>query len=171
MVVIIFFYPKPQKIVGCACEKMSKQFAILASLSDHKKIPNMVWIPAQTFLMGAQEHDSEAKPDEKPQHLITIHGFYMDETDVSNEQFALFVKKTNYLTTAEKPLNWDNLKLQLPPNTPKPPAEKLAPGSLVFIPPNHLIDLNNPAMWWQWTNGANWQHQFDHLSLQKLHLY
>jgi formylglycine-generating enzyme required for sulfatase activity len=55
-------------------------------------------------------------------------------------------------------VDWDELKKQAPPGTPKPPNEKLKPGSLVFTPPNHPVPLDNLAEWWTWTTGADWRH-------------
>ena len=139
----------------CPCGKSLKKNAILASI--HKKIPKgMVEIPSGTFMMGG--HDSHAKFDELPLHEVKLASFYMDETEVTNEEFEKFVAKTKYVTTAEKPVEWELLKEQLPPDTPKPSAEVLAPGSLVFSPPDHSINLDDPSQWWLWVNGANWRH-------------
>ena len=46
----------------------------------------------------------------------------------------------------------------MPTGTPKPPDEKLQPGSLVFTPPGHPVDLRDMSNWWTWTAGANWKH-------------
>ena len=59
----------------------------------------------------------------------------MDETEVTNSQFAEFVEKSNYITVAEKDINWEELKLQVPPDTPKPDDDLLKAGSLVFETP------------------------------------
>jgi formylglycine-generating enzyme required for sulfatase activity len=82
----------------------------------------------------------------------------MDATEVTNKQFRQFVDETHYLTTAEKPVDWEELKKQVPPGTPKPADEMLKPGSLVFTPPDHPVDLADYSQWWRWTPGANWQH-------------
>jgi formylglycine-generating enzyme required for sulfatase activity len=34
----------------------------------------------------------------------------------------------------------------------------LQPGSLVFTPPDHPVDLRDMRGWWTWTIGANWRH-------------
>ena len=44
----------------------------------------------------------------------------MDRTHVTNAQFAEFVKATGYVTTAERKPDWETLRVQLPPDTPKP---------------------------------------------------
>jgi formylglycine-generating enzyme required for sulfatase activity len=145
----------PPQDPPCHCDKTSKAAAILAS---HKKtnLSGMVKIPSGTFLMG-NHHPKGGKPDESPVHPVKVDSFYMDETPVTNEQFDRFVSDTGYKTTAEKPVDWELLKLQLPPNTPKPPEDKLSPGSLVFVPPTAPVPLDNTSRWWQWINGASWR--------------
>ena len=78
----------------------------------------MVWIPGSTFLMGT--NDKESFPNERPAHLVQVESFWMDEHDVTNAEFANFVEATGYVTTAERPINWEDLKKELPPDTPKP---------------------------------------------------
>ena len=112
---------------------------------------NMVFIKGGTFQMGAD--NNQANKDEYPKHNVTLSGFWMDITEVTNAQFAEFVKATNYITTAEKNIDWSALKKQLPPNTPKPSDENLQPASLVFITPN-----NDSEFWWKMLAGANWKH-------------
>lgn len=116
----------------------------------------MVWIPAGTFSMGAATQANTH--DAQPFHQVEVDGFWMDETEVTNDQFAAFVKATGYITLAERPVNWDELKKMVPPGTPKPPDEMLQPGSLVFTPPNKPVLLNDYSQWWSWTNGADWKH-------------
>ena len=118
--------------------------------------PGMVWIPGGTFRMGAD--NDQASPDEYPKHAVTVSGFWMDRTEVTNAQFAAFVRATGYVTTAERKPDWNELKKQLPPGTPKPDASLLVPASLVFAPPDHPVDLNDYSQWWEWKKGANWRH-------------
>ncbi len=116
----------------------------------------MVWIEGSTFLMGAD--NEQGRNDELPKHAVKLNGFFMDITEVTNEQFAAFVKATNYITTAEKNVNWDEVKKQLPPGTPKPAPAMLKAASLVFAPTNGPVNLQDYSQWWQWTHGANWKH-------------
>jgi formylglycine-generating enzyme required for sulfatase activity len=102
--------------------------------------------------------DPLARPDEAPKHRVRVDGFWMDATEVTNAQFRSFVEATGYKTVAERPVDWEELKKQVAPGTPKPPDEMLQPGSLVFTPPDHPVDLRDNAQWWQWTTGANWRH-------------
>src|SRR6185295_3181201 len=73
--------------------------------SSRMKIPSppgpapegMVWIPGGEFWMGAEEFS-----DAQPWHRVSVDGFWMDKTEVTNDQFAKFVKATKYVTLAEK---------------------------------------------------------------------
>ena len=77
---------------------------------------------------------------------------------MTNAEFRKFVDATGYKTTAERPVDWEELKKKLPPGTPKPPDEMLQPGSLVFTPSTGPVDLRNMNAWWRWVKGASWQH-------------
>ena len=46
-----------------------------------------VWIPGGEFAMGSQRH----YPDEGPVRHVTVEGFWMDATTVTNADFAAFV--------------------------------------------------------------------------------
>jgi sulfatase modifying factor 1 len=116
----------------------------------------MVWIKPGAFMMGAD--NKQASPDEYPKHKVTVSGFWMDVTEVTNVQFARFVKATGYITTAERKSDWNELKKQLPPGTPKPDDSLLVAASLVFDPPKTAVDLSDYAQWWAWKKGANWRH-------------
>src|SRR5215467_16103840 len=99
---------------------------------NRKAPPGMAWIPGGAFLMGT--NDKESFPNERPAHLVQVQGFWMDAHDVTNAEFSRFVEATGYVTTAERPINWEDLRKELPPGTPKPDGSALAPGSLVFTP-------------------------------------
>jgi len=116
----------------------------------------MVWIKEGSFMMGAQ--DQEGREDEYPAHSVTVNGFWMDATEVTNEAFQKFVDATGYITTAEKAPDWNELKKQLPPGTPKPPDSVLVAASLVFVKQPAGVGLGDPSIWWTWKKGANWKH-------------
>lgn len=116
----------------------------------------MVWIPGGEFSMGSSAADDSLNQipgitrDAQPIHRVAIDPFWMDATEVTNDQFAAFVKATGYVTVAERSLN--------PADYPGAPREALVPGSGVFTPPGHSVDLGNPLQWWKYVAGANWRH-------------
>lgn len=109
----------------------------------------MIHIPAGSFKMGT---DDPAFPDAQPMHTITLHDFWIDEHEVTNDEFEKFVNATHYITVAERQLD--------PKNFPGASPESLVPGSVVFSPPGHTVSLDNPLQWWRYIPGANWQHPF-----------
>ena len=113
---------------------------------DTSKLFKMVRIPSGSFLMGS-ENDSIALPREKPVHKVEVNSFYMDVHEVNNSQFKKFVDATNYITIAERPIYWEEMKKQLPPGTQKPSEDDLQPGSLVFSSPKNVVNLANFSNW------------------------
>ena len=122
--------------------------------AEHKE--GMILIPSGTLHMGGD--NAQADQNEYPKHDVEIKSFWMDETEVTNAQFKAFVDATSYVTVAERPIDWEEMKKQLPPDTPKPADSLLAPGALVFSPTTGPVPLDNPQLWWQWTLGADWKH-------------
>ena len=121
-------------------------------------IEGMVWIEGGVFQMGASENDNMALMHEKPNHTVKVDGFYMDETEVTNKQFTEFIKATGYITTAERPIDWDIIKMQLPPGTPRPHDSILMLGSLLFKKTTESVpNLYDFSQWWKWSIGANWK--------------
>lgn len=116
----------------------------------------MVWIAGGEFTMGT--NDPNSYPQERPAHRVRIDGFWIDATEVTNRQFKEFVDATGFITMAEKAPDWEQLKLQLPPGTPKPADELLVPGSVVFKAPVRVANMDDVSQWWAWTPGANWRH-------------
>jgi formylglycine-generating enzyme len=138
------------------------QQAVLDSLfpqivmrKDTNKV-GMVWIPSGTFMMGAD--NNQAAQDEYPKHAVQLNGFWMDVTEVTNAQFQKFVEATHYVTIAERVPTWEDMKKQLPPDTPKPPDSVFVAGSLVFQKAENEVSLNDYGQWWVFLKGANWRH-------------
>lgn len=95
--------------------------------------------------MGADEF-----PDAQPWHRVYVEGFWMDKTEVTNQQFERFVNATKYVTVAER--------TPRPEDFPGAPPENLVAGSVVFSPPDHAVRLNDHFQWWSYVKGANWRH-------------
>ena len=116
----------------------------------------MAWIPGGEFSMGSVDPTlcvdggHETMDDARPIHRVSVDGFWMDQTDVTNEQFAKFVAATGYVTVAEqKPTAAE---------FPNAPPENLVAGSTVFTPPTKPVPLNNYLQWWDYVPGADWRH-------------
>lgn len=119
---------------------------------------DMVWVPGKTFWLGAKADDAFALDREQPGREVTVDGFFIDATEVTNAQFKKFVAATNYITVAERPINWEEMKLLLPEGTPKPADSILQPGCLVFNRQTGKVDnLDDYSQWWNWEVGANWR--------------
>ena len=139
--------------------RCKKQISSSAIESILEAPDGMVWIPAGTFQQGAVAHDKIAMAHEKPQHNVSVDGFFMDITEVTNAQFSKFIRETGYITVAEREIVWEEMKVQLPTGTPKPHDSILQPGSLLFKKTKSSVaNLYDFSQWWQWSIGTNWRH-------------
>ena len=109
---------------------------------------NMIRIPDGTFRMGSDRH----YPEEGPSHRVSVDGFWIDRTPVTNRQFRQFVRDTGYVTCAEI--------VPDPKNYPGALPHMIFAGSLVFAPPNHPVDLRDWSQWWSFMKGADWRHPY-----------
>jgi formylglycine-generating enzyme required for sulfatase activity len=120
--------------------------------------PGMVWIPGGEFSMGCDDPRScpcggpDAMPDARPIHRVYVDGFWMDQTEVTNEQFHRFANATGYVTIAEQTPQAEDF--------PGAPPENLVPGSTVFTPTLEPVPLDSHYRWWRYQRGANWRHPF-----------
>ncbi len=106
----------------------------------------MLWIPGGQFWMGSAE---DRMTDARPWHRVYVDGYWMDKTEVTNEQFARFVKATRYVTVAERKPR--------PEDYPGAPPEKLVAGSVVFrrrIAPWGLTTITNGGATYPARTGA-----------------
>ena len=116
----------------------------------------MVWIPGGEFSMGSTvDSDSLCSMpgmtrDASPVHRVYVDGFWMDATELTNEEFARFVKATGYVTIAER--------TPTAAEFPGAPLENLVAGSTVFDPTPEPVPLDNHYVWWRYQKGANWRH-------------
>ena len=109
---------------------------------------DVIFVPGGTFRMGSDVH----YPEEAPVHSVTVDGFWIDRTPVTNRQFRKFVNETHYITFAE-----------LVPDArdyPGAQPEMLKAGSLVFTPPKFAVDLGDWSQWWNFKFGANWKRPY-----------
>jgi formylglycine-generating enzyme required for sulfatase activity len=88
--------------------------------------------------------------EEKPVLNVKVKGFWMDRTEVTNQEFAAFVKATGYVTVAERPVD--------PKYHASLPEVMRQAGAVVFKMPAQLTQGDDPRQWWQYIPGANWQH-------------
>ncbi|HEX3101845.1 MAG TPA: formylglycine-generating enzyme family protein [Pyrinomonadaceae bacterium] len=85
------------------------------------KASSMALIPGGTFKMGtersripqiAEAFNIKAHPDliqsETPQHQVKVSPFYIDKYEVTNEQFAKFIKKNEQWTATGIPKQFNN---------------------------------------------------------------
>ena len=91
----------------------------------------------------------QATHDSRPIHRVSVDGFWMDAAEVTNDQFAEFVKATGYLTVAERTPRAEDF--------PGAPPENLVAGSVIFAPPAHAVPLDNHFQWWSYAKGASWR--------------
>ena len=115
------------------------------STADVSAHADMIWIPGGTFVMGSDHH----YPEERPAHRVTVDGFRIDRTPVTNQQFRSFARATGHVTFAEIPPD--------PAQYPGALPHMLYAGSLVFMPPRQLRGLDDWSQWWSFLKGANWR--------------
>src|SRR3954454_13342775 len=126
--------------------KLFENEEVAALTSNTSPRPGMVWIPGGAYRMGSNYF----YPEERPVCRVSVDGFWMDRTPVTNAEFAAFVEATGYMTFAE-----------LTPNAADYPGarpEMLRPGSLVFVQPPHRVDRRTITNWWVYVFGADWRH-------------
>ncbi|MCY2985996.1 MAG: formylglycine-generating enzyme family protein [Planctomycetota bacterium] len=166
----LFFKDQPTKTIGSNPKSETQSTAekgelvpagFLATIPN--KIPKlpvapegMVWVPGGEFSMGCDVAGESlcgmpgVTLDAAPIHRVYVDGFWMDSTEVTNEQFARFVDATNYVTVAELKPTAEEF--------PGAPPENLVAGSTVFTPTPSPVALNNYFQWWSYVHGADWRH-------------
>jgi sulfatase modifying factor 1 len=90
-----------------------------------------VSLPGGRFILGSDK----GYADEGPPVEVRVEAFQIDRTEVTNAQFAAFVKTTGYVTDAER-----------------------TGEAAVFVPPTPDALYSRPLAWWQLVKGANWRH-------------
>lgn len=131
--------------------------AAIARTSDAPRFHGMVFLPSGIFTMGALD----SAPDEFPPHEVELDGFWIDTHEVTNSQFAEFVKATGYVTTAEQPPELRSLQQGVNREEIKILPELNQPGSICSYQLDSRNDIDpekGAYSWWQYVPGANWRH-------------
>lgn len=141
-----------------ATVQVSSKPIVVEQPTDVQAPEGMVWIPGGTFDQGAVGQDQMAMGHEKPAFPVQVNGFFMDIHEVTNAQYRKFVDETGYVTVAEREIDWEEMKKQLPEGTPKPHDSIMQPGSLVFKKTETSVpNLYDFSQWWEWKIGAHWK--------------
>lgn len=105
----------------------------------------MVFVKGGVFQMGAKP----MREEEGPLRRTRVGAFWIDRTDVTNADFARFVKATGYVTLAERPLD--------PKAYPTLSGDQLKPSAIVFVGSDQPRE-SDPGQWWRVVQGADWRH-------------
>jgi len=137
--------------------------------APHANPPGMVWVPGGSFVMGVEKlpgpgepNPHRIKPDEYPAHTVELDGFWIDQTEVTNREYARFVAATGYQTYSEKtPTREELARSGIDVSLVK--DEMLVPGSLCFNPDFDRTKLDMSCDgWemsvWKFVPGADWKH-------------
>lgn len=116
------------------------------SSTDPDVRPGMRLLPGGTFTMGSERFYGE----ERPLRRVHVDPFWIDETPVTNAQFAAFVDATGYRTVVELAPD--------PRAYPDMDPALAVPGSLVFRTTATPVHLDDYGQWWHFVPGADWCH-------------
>lgn len=97
-------------------------------------------IPAGTFVMGDSSGDRNSADGEIPKHEVTLDGFRIDATSVTNDAFAAFVDATGYRTDAESF------------------GYSAVFHAHVEAPESDIVGIPVETPWWRGVRGADWRH-------------
>lgn len=101
-----------------------------------------------SFTMGSDRF----YPEEQPRRQVSVDSFWIDETPVTNREFARFVEATGHQTVAEIAPDPKDYPGMLPGMD--------RAGSLVFTKTDAPVPLDQPGNWWSFTFGADWRHPY-----------
>ncbi len=96
---VAYFVLRPKLITGIAVNpNTNKPTPLPTSRTGAPTSADLIEIPGGTFQMGR----NDGPPQERPEHAVTVQKFLMDRTEVTNAEYAEFVRDTNY----EPPIDW-----------------------------------------------------------------
>lgn len=122
-------------IVGCRDIQSEQKF------TGEKDLSGMLLISGGTFLMGTNDKEGFPADGEGPVRSVSVSTFLLDETAVTNEQFAVFIDETNYVTDAER-FGWSYVF-----------------HSFVSEETSKLVtQVASQTPWWWVVEGADWRH-------------
>jgi len=104
----------------------------------------MVWIPPGAYVMGSEEHPAW---DARPRRRVNVAGFWIDRSEVTNEEFEEFVRQTGHITLAERM----NAAEPLAKAPPRGTASVFDPRAIAHPSPDN-------SSCWKPMGGADWRH-------------
>ncbi len=154
-------------LVGNPVDSAPPASEIVSNAPADPSHDGMAAIPGGSFRMGT-ENPPRLHKDESPVREVTLSPFWMDETEVTNDQFSQFVAATGYVTAAEKPMRREDLAGMVSEEfLAGIPDEGLEPGSICLSPtfdPRMALRIGQDpnlvvtAGVWTIADGANWRH-------------
>lgn len=101
---IVYLRTLPEPPEGAAFEASPNRESLLSSPGQLPAQPTppegMVYVPGGTFQMGRNDEDEYSRPA----HIVTVPPFFIDRTEVTNEQYWVFVQQTGH----RAPAHWKN---------------------------------------------------------------
>jgi sulfatase modifying factor 1 len=137
--------------------------AAVENAVTYERRDGMVKLPGGSYQMGSEgdfmtPYGPKQFPEEAPLRQVSVDGFWIDETEVTNDQFAAFVEAAGYVTFAEREASPEDFPEEARANLP---AGKFRQGAIVFAAPKTFEgDPNEPGaflQWWRWDPDANWR--------------
>jgi sulfatase modifying factor 1 len=116
------------------------------TVTDDVMTRDMRFVEGGAFAMGSDRF----YPEEAPVRTVSVDGFWIDETPVTNRAFARFVEATGHCTLAEIAPD--------PRDYPGMPPEMARAGSLLFQRTRGPVDLQDYSQWWSFSFGTDWRH-------------
>lgn len=132
-------------LTACKERSQTETWRSKATNCAPPKLSHKIEVPAGSIEVGSNQH----YPDERPALHVQLAAFDIDAYEVTNAQFAEFVRATGYQTRAERGL--------VEPEFADLPEEMRRPGSAVFIMPNPDKRASSMLSWWRFVEGANWR--------------
>lgn len=86
-------------VVGSCWRRVIGRAEVAITLALHRSVPwDMVFVPSGTFSIGCDRH----YPEEAPVYRVTVNGYWIDRTPITNPEFQRFVNATCHVTVAER---------------------------------------------------------------------